>query len=116
MKYLRQLSIILGICFAGEVLNRLFNIPIPGNVLGMLLLLICLLAGIIKVEMIEETVNFLLDHLAFMFIPAGVGLMACFDILKGNWISILTITVVSTIVIMVSTGWIVQILMRRRVK
>jgi holin-like protein len=116
MKYLRQLAIILSISFMGEVINRLFNAPIPGNVIGMLILLICLLTGVIKTEMIEETVNFLLDHLAFLFLPAGVGLIACLDILKSNWVAILTIVFISTIVVMVSTGLAVQMLMRRRCK
>ncbi|KOF57435.1 MULTISPECIES: CidA/LrgA family protein [Clostridium] len=113
MKLLRQLCIILGICFIGEALNKLLNLPIPGNVLGMIILLILLNTGIIKLEKIEEISNFLLEHLAFFFVPAGVGLISCFGLLKKNLISITFIILISTIIIMAVTGLTVQLLKRR---
>lgn len=90
-----------------------FNLPVPGNVIGMLLLLFCLCTGIIKLDSVEEVGNFLLDHLAFFFLPAGVGLMTCFSILKGNWAGFIIIIFISTLVVMIITGITVQILIRR---
>ncbi|MCY6370261.1 CidA/LrgA family protein [Clostridium ganghwense] len=116
MKLLRQSSIILIIWFSGELLHTTLNLPIPGSVLGMLILLTCLCTRVIKLDMIEEFSNFLLDHLAFFFIPAGVGLISCFPILKDNWIAIIAISFFSTIIIMSSTGIIVQSMIRRRNK
>lgn len=113
MKLLRQSCLILGICFLGEVLNKSFNLPIPGNVLGMILLLILLSTGTVKLEKIEEISNFLLDHIAFFFVPAGVGLISCFGLLKGNLIVITFITLISTIIIMAVTGLTVQLLKKR---
>lgn len=112
MKLLRQLFIILAICLAGEFFHRFLHLPIPGNVLGMILLLICLCKGIIKVEMIEDITKFLLDHLAFFFLPAGVGLIIYFDLLKANWIPIFTICFAITIIVMIVTGRTVQFLKR----
>lgn len=114
LKYLRQLAVILFACFIGEILHAYLKLPIPGNVLGMLFLLFCLCTGIIKLEMVEEVSNFLLDHLAFFFLPAGVGLMTCFVILKGNWTAFISIIFISTIVVLAGTGITVQILMRRK--
>jgi holin-like protein len=113
MKLLRQAGIIIGICFLGELLHRLFKLPIPGNVLGMVLLFISLCSGVIKLEMVEDVSNFLLDHLAFFFIPAGVGVIACLNILKGRWLAILGICVITTIVIMITTGHTFQFIKRR---
>lgn len=110
MKYLRQLAIILAICFIGEVLNKLLNIPIPGNVIGMIILLISLLTGLIKLEAIEDVAEFLLKHLAFFFVPAGVGIISSMDIIKANLFPMLVVILVSTIVVMVVTGITVQIL------
>lgn len=113
MKLLRQSCLILAICFIGEVLNKIFNLPIPGNVLGMIILLILLSTGVVKLEKIEEISNFLLEHLAFFFIPAGVGLISCFGLIKGNLIGIIFITLISTIIIMAVTGLTVQLLKKR---
>jgi holin-like protein len=110
MKYLRQLAIILAICFIGEVLNKLLNIPIPGNVIGMIILLISLLTGLIRLEAIEDVAEFLLKHLAFFFVPAGVGIISSMDIIKANLFPMLVVILLSAIVVMVVTGITVQIL------
>ncbi len=110
MKYLRQLSIILIICFTGEALNRLLNIPIPGNVIGMLILLISLLAGFIKLEDIEDVTEFLLKHLAFFFVPAGIGVISSLDTIKVNFFPMMAVILLSSIVVIVVTGITVQIL------
>jgi holin-like protein len=110
MKYLRQLAIILVICFAGEALNRLLNIPIPGNVMGMIILLISLLTGFIKIEAIEDVTEFLLKHLAFFFVPAGVGVISSMDILAENFLPMLAVILLSAIVVIVVTGITVQII------
>lgn len=113
MKLLRQLCIILIICFLGQLTQKSINLPIPGSVLGMVILLICLSTGIIKLEMIEEVSNFLLDHIAFFFIPAGASLISYFGILKINLVAIVLISFISAIIIMAITGTVVQILKRR---
>jgi holin-like protein len=113
MKLVRQFSIILLIAFSGEIINYFFNTPIPGNVLAMIILLILLSHGLVKLKMIAQVANFMLAHLAIFFIPAGVNLIKNLDLLKKDWLAILTIVVVSTIVIMVVTGFTIQLLKRR---
>lgn len=112
MKLLRQSLIILGICFAGEVLNRLIRLPIPGNVIGMVILFVCLSTGIIKLEMINEISKFLLEHLAFFFIPSGVALIASLSVLKANLAAFITISIATTVIVTIITGHAVQILKR----
>lgn len=113
MKLLRQLLLLLSICFAGEWLHRFFHIPVPGSVLGMVILFTGLCTGVIKLEMLSEISRFLIDHLAFFFVPAGVGLLACMDLLRANWAAILGISFITTVVVMAVTGHTVQILKRR---
>ncbi|SFM32045.1 CidA/LrgA family protein [Methanolobus profundi] len=114
MKYVIQFAIILAICYVGDLIHNYLALPIPGNVLGMVLLLILLLTGILELSMIEDVSNFLLKHLSFFFIPAAVGLITCFTILEGKWTALFIISVVSTFIIAVVTGATVQILMKRR--
>ncbi len=116
MKLLRQFLIILIICVIGEVLNKVVHIPLPGSIIGMLLLFSCLLFGLIKVEMLEDISRFLLDHLAFFFIPSGVGLLAYVGILRANLVPLLVICFVSTILVMVVTGFTVQLIKGRKLK
>lgn len=108
MKLLREMLIILAVYFVGEALSKFFHLPIPGNILGMLILLFLLCTKIVKVEMIDKVSTFLLDHLAFFFIPAGVGIVTAFNVLRGNTIKLLIVAVVSTFIIMAVSGVVVQ--------
>lgn len=110
MKYLRQLMIILVTYFVGQVLQTLFHLPIPGSVIGLILLFFALYIRIIKVEMIEDVCEFLLSNMSFLFIPAGVGLMSSFGILKGKWIAFMIILIISTVLVWVVTAYVVKFL------
>ncbi|MCQ6963455.1 murein hydrolase transporter LrgA [Methanolobus chelungpuianus] len=114
MKHLIQFAIILLVGFLGDLFQSSLNIPVPGNIIGMLLLLILLLTGLLKMSMIEDVSNFMLKHLSFFFIPAAVGLISCFSVLEGKWAELMFISVFSTFIIAVVTGTTVQMLMKRR--
>ncbi|WP_306568753.1 CidA/LrgA family protein [Faecalispora jeddahensis] len=109
MKYLKQLMIILVTYFAGQVLQTLLHLPIPGSVIGLVLLFLALRKGIIKVEMIEDVCEFLLSNMSFFFIPAGVGLITSFAALKGNWVGFITILITSTAVVWIITASVIQL-------
>ncbi len=108
MKLIRALIIILAIAWLGEILNKTFHIPIPGSVLGMMLMLLFLLSGVIKLPQIQEVSDFLLSHLAILFIPSGVGIMVVFYKLQGVWLILLSLTIVMTLVVMSVTALVVQ--------
>lgn len=108
MKLFREALIILGIYLIGELLSSVLHLPIPGNILGMIILFILLYTKVIKVENISNITNFLLDHLAFFFIPAGVGLMTSAGIIRSTWWQLLVVCLSTTIIIIGTTGIIVQ--------
>jgi holin-like protein len=109
----RGLAILLGFQFVGELVSRWLALPIPGSVLGMGLLLAALGAGVVRLAWIEEGAELLLAHLALFFIPAGVGVMVHFDLLKAQWLPVVVAMVVSTFVVMAVTGWVEGYLSRR---
>lgn len=115
MKLVRELLIILGFVVIGDFLYKVVHIPIPGNILGMMLLLIGLVSGKIKLKHIETVSQFLLSHLALFFIPTSVGLLAVTGILQDSWYKLLIISVVSTLIFMITTAYVV-IFLRRLVK
>ena len=102
---LQGLVLLLVFQFVGEGLATLFALPIPGNVIGMALLLAALGAGWIKVEWLQEAAELLLSYMALFFVPAGVGVMLYFDLIGREWLPIVVGTVVSTFVVMAVTGW-----------
>lgn len=113
MKLFREAIIIFGIYLIGELISGLLNLPIPGNILGMLILLFLLCTKVIKLEQIQTVSTFLLDHLAFFFIPAGVGLMTSVGVIKDTWIRIIVVCIITTIIVIASTGLIVQFVSRK---
>ncbi|MDD5948775.1 MAG: CidA/LrgA family protein [Lachnospiraceae bacterium] len=114
MKYVKQFGIILLISFLGEALNAVLPFPIPGSIYGMVLLLIGLMLHWIPLSAVHETGNFLIELMPLMFIPAGVGLMTSFSVLRPVCIPVLVITFVSTVLVMAACGRITQFSIRHR--
>ena len=77
-------------------------------------MLICLMTGIIKIDSVKETGEFLIEIMPLMFIPAGVGLMTSWSQLSGILVPVSVITIVSTIVVMVVTGKVTDKLLSRK--
>lgn len=113
MKFLKQFLIILTITVIGELVKMLLPLPIPASIYGMLILFICLMTGLIKPESVREAGNFLIEIMPVMFIPAGVGLMDAWGVLKPILFPVSLITVVSLIAVMAVTGRVSQWLIRR---
>jgi len=112
MKYLYQLGVILVITFIGEVIYLLVPLPIPASIYGMLLMLFCLKTGLVKLERVEETGDFMLEIMPIMFIPAAVGLITIWDQVLDILVPILVISIATSIVVMVTTGWMTQWMMK----
>ena len=108
----RQLAIIIGCLAVGEFIVWLTGVCVPSSILGMLLLTALLKAGIVKLEWVETTSNFLVKNI--FFVPPGVALMLYFDIIRAELLPIVVATVLSTILVLVTTGW-VHVLTRKAI-
>lgn len=82
MKYVKQFLIILLISFIGEGLNYLIPAPVPASIYGMVILFVCLCTKVVKLDDVKDTGMFLIEIMPLMFIPAGVGLMKSWGVLK----------------------------------
>lgn len=112
MKYIKQFAIIITISLLGEVLSQLLPFTIPASVYGLFLMLIALMTKIIKVEHVKETSDFLMDIMPIMFVPASVGLMVSWGLLKEILVPVLIVSVVGTLVVMIVSGKSVDLLMK----
>jgi holin-like protein len=113
MKYIRQFFIILVISLLGEIFNYLLPLPIPASIYGMILLFVGLMTGVVKLESVKETGNFLIEIMPLMFIPAGVGLITSWGTIKRILVPVSVITVVTLITVMAATGRISQAIIRK---
>ena len=112
MKYIIQIGIISGISFVAEILHELLPLPVPASVYGLLLLLFLLLTGILKEEHIRDTADFMLSIMPLFFVPASVALITSYESIKGNILKLVVMCLVSTIVVMVVTGGVSQLIVR----
>lgn len=113
MKYLKQFGIILTISFVGEVCNHLIPLPIPASIYGLVILFVGLNTKRIPLDSVKETGKFLIEIMPIMFIPAAVGLIDAWGILKPVWLPIIAITLLTTVIVMGVTGRITQFVIRK---
>ena len=113
MKYIHQFLIIMSISFIGELLS-LLPLPVPASVYGLLILLTCLFTGVIKLKDVEDVADWLILIMPVLFFPSAVSLMNVGDELLGDIVVIGVVLVVSTIVVMVTTGKVAQLIIERK--
>ena len=106
---IRQCFIIFACLAVGEVIVWLTGITIPSSIIGMLLLTVLLQLRAIKLEWVKGMSDFLISNMGFFFVPPGVALMLYLDLIKAELLPIVVATVVSTVLVLVVTGWIHQI-------
>ncbi|MCI8608069.1 MAG: CidA/LrgA family protein [Firmicutes bacterium] len=104
MKFIKQFLLILFLSFLGELLKMVIPLPIPATVWGMVLMFAALSMGLIKLEQVEDTADFLLEIMPILFIPFGVSLIANYDQLAEHASAILLITLISFVICYGVTG------------
>jgi holin-like protein len=112
MKYVKQFVVIAVITFLGEILNYLLPLPVPASIYGMVLLFLCLKFGVIKLSQVEETADWFLSVMTIFFIVPTIGIMDSYLLIKNELLQIVTLSIVSTVVVMVVTGWVSQLIMK----
>ena len=106
---IRQCAILFGCLALGELIVFLTGIKLPSSIIGMLLLTLFLKLGWIKLHWVQGMSDFLVANLGFFFIPHGVALMLYFDIIAAEFWPIAIASLVSTLLVLVVTGWVHQL-------
>ena len=106
--FILQIIFLLLINQLGYWIVDTFHMPIPGNVVGMLILFFLLMSKIIKLEWIEHASNFLLKHFAFFFVPICVSLIGYGTIFMENAIGFTVSLTLSLILGFFVTGKITE--------
>lgn len=110
LKFAGQVFLLWVIYYSSSWIVMHFHIPLPGSVLGMIVLFTLLLTGIIREEWLTSAVNPLLRHLSFFFIPIAVELMEWGDLFVQQGALLFLPLVLSTLVALLVTGGVAQFL------
>lgn len=110
---IKGLFYILLFYFLGEVIASFINDFIPGSVIGMMLLFLCLFFKILDPENVKSAATVITKNMAVFFVPVAVGLMVYAKMLSQSFVAILTAIGVSTILTIVVVA-IVQEKMEKR--
>lgn len=100
----------------GEVIARGLDLPVPGPVLGMLLLFIMLAMRKGPDKELQTTSQNLLQHLSLLFVPAGTGVIVHLHRIADEWLPLLLSLFISTAVTLIVTALAMQFLARRQTK
>ncbi|MEN7528530.1 CidA/LrgA family protein [Cupriavidus sp. 2SB] len=110
---LQTFAILLVFQTVGEVISYALRLPVPGPVIGMLLLFGWLVFDNRLLPVIQGSANELLKHLSLLFVPAGVGIMVHANRISSEWMPIIIALVVSTWVAIAVTALVTRALMRK---
>ena len=106
---IRQCSILFGCLALGELIVYLTGIKLPSSIIGMLLLTLFLQLGWIKLQWVQGLSDFLVANLGFFLVSSGGALMLYFYIFSAEFLPIVVATLVSTVLVLVVTGWVHQL-------
>ena len=109
---LGQITLLLVCQLAGEVIARLLGLPVPGPVIGMVILFAGLMVAGRVPDDLEKVGRGLLVNLSLLFVPAGVGIMVHFHRLAEEWLPISVAVLASTLVTIAVTALVMTVLAR----
>lgn len=109
---LGYLTLLLICQLIGEAVQRGFALPLPGPVIGMAILLAGLMIHGRVPEALQSLSKALLDNLALLFVPAGVGVMLHLSLVAEEWLPITAALVLSTIITIAVTALVMRLMLR----
>lgn len=110
------LQIVLISCFAmiGDWISLTFQLPLPGNIIGLILLYLALKSRLLQIEHVEHGGKLLLLVMPLFFVPALSGIMDYTDFMRQSGLQVLVILVISSLLTLTGSAYIVDRLARRK--
>jgi holin-like protein len=112
---IKQCVIIFGCLAIGELIVSLTGLKLPSSIIGMILLTVSLKAGWIKLQSVKGISDLLSKNLAFFFVPSGVAIMLYLKVIQASFWPIVISALGSTVIVLMITGWIHQLLRKKTV-
>jgi holin-like protein len=112
LKTIIQIGIFCFIYWLGTQFVTITGLPIPGNVVGILMLFGLLSLGVVREEHLREATDFFLKHLLFFFVPITLGLVNCLQVFIDYGLILAAAIIVSSFLSLWTVGYLTQLLQR----
>lgn len=98
-----------GFYLLGTIVQAICHIPLPANVIGLILFTVSLFLKLVKLEWVEEAGDFLIRHMLLFFTPFVVGTMVFFHYIGEHAAMMLISLFGSSLGVLLITGWSVKL-------
>lgn len=116
LNIIAQIALLIIFSWAMNLLIAWLHLPIPGSILGMLVLFVLLQTKVVRSEWLEAGSNWLIAELLLFFVSPAVGIIGYRQLLVSDGWRIALIVALGTIVVMMSSGWVAQAIAAARRK
>ena len=113
MKLYVQLMIIFMISLVGEGISSVFHLPVPGSIIGLVLLFLALQFKLLRLRHINMVGNFLLANMTILFLPPAVGIMDKFQVIAPYLLPIILIVLGAIVLNVCVIAVVVQLIKTR---
>ncbi|PHK49564.1 antiholin-like murein hydrolase modulator LrgA [Staphylococcus edaphicus] len=111
--FFHQALVIAIIMFISNVIESFMPVPMPASVIGLVLLFVALCTGIVKLGEVETVGTTLTNNIGFLFVPAGVSVINSLGVLSTSPILITLLIIISTLLLLLCTGFFSQMLITK---
>lgn len=108
MRIVHGILILLAFYGAGTLASRWLHIPLPGNLVGMLLLTLALVKGWLRLDWVEQASSFFIRHMMLFFVPIIVGVASYMNVITSDPLPVLLSLVLGPLLVMLVSGRVVQ--------
>ena len=112
LTFLLGLALLVALAALGDWLVRATGASVPGSVVGMLLLTALLETRLLPIVYVRSAAEFLVRHLALLYVPAGVALLVYWNAVRGELLAIVLAALASLVAVLMVVGPVVQRLER----
>ena len=113
MKLYVQLMIIFMISLVGEGISSVFHLPVPGSIIGLVLLFLALQFKLLRLRHISMVGNFLLANMTILFLHPAVGIMDKFQVIAPYLLPIILIVLGAIVLNVCVIAVVVQLIKTR---
>lgn len=111
-----QIALLAAIWLLADIAVRTLHLPLPANLTGMLLLLVCILLGVVKAQWFSAGARWLLAEMLLFFVPAVVAVVNYQELLLQEGGRIMVVLIVSTVLVLGTTALVVDRVYRLELK
>ncbi|KXH82100.1 hypothetical protein AU377_06815 [Sporosarcina sp. HYO08] len=111
-----QVLVLFGFSMVGNWLQNLLHLPLPGSIIGLILVWLCLMLKVFPLRWIESGALFFLSYLPLFYIPAAIGIMNYGQVFIGKGVLLVIIAIFSTFLTMWLSAWTSQWIARQSEK